>query len=128
LRSRILLFTFLFLLLALSMGGQSSTPHGVQVSWVASSTPGVVYQVFRCTGSCTPTSTWTSLCTLSCGTGVTYLDPAAALLVNTTYSYEAVAIDSNGNLSGPSNIATVTVGASFPVNPAPPSGCNAKVQ
>ena len=110
--------------------GQQATPHGINVTWTASTTPNVTYQVFRCTGTCTASSTWVALCTLNCGSGTSYLDPAAGLSVNATYSYEAQAIDStgSGNKSDPSNIATVAVGAAFPPNPVPPSGCNAKVQ
>lgn len=118
---------FLFALaLSISVSAQAPSQHGILVSWTASTTPSVSYVVFRCTGTCTASSTWTALCTGSCTSGTSYLDPASGLTAGTTYSYEADAVDANGNLSGPSNIATIA--ATFPTNPAPPSGCNAQAK
>lgn len=121
----------LILALALVVGvsAQAPTQHGIQLSWTASATTASVnYVVFRCAGTCTATSTWTALCTGPCTAGTFYLDPAAGLTLGTTYNYEVDAVDTNGNLSGPSNIATATWPTVAPVNPGPPTGCNAKVQ
>jgi len=112
---------------------QNGTPHGIKTSWTAPSPVGgggIIqgYYLFRCTGTCTLTSTWTAVGALLPPTPTSYLDPASGLSVNTTYSYAAVTVDSNGNQSGFSPIATVAVGASFPPNPNPPSGCSSTVQ
>ena len=125
---KIIPVAFFLTLAGFFLFAQAPTQHGVSVTWVASSTPGVVYEVFRCTGTCGAGSTWTALCTASCTSTTEYLDPAGGLNPSTTYSYEVDAIDGNGNVSGPSNVATISIGASFPSNPGAPAGCQAKAQ
>lgn len=107
----------------------TSTSHGVFVTWVASTSSNVAgYVLFRCSGTCTSASTaWTAVAT-GLILGTSYLDASADLSTGTTYSYEADAVDTSGNYSGPSNIAAVTTPTAWPTNPAPPSGCAAKVQ
>src|SRR6266851_4909090 len=120
---RKLILTFLLaLLLAAGADSQNGSPHGILTTWIPPSPvggSGVIqgYNLFRCVGSCTLTSTgWVSVTGLIPATQTSFLDPAAGLNVNTTYSYAVGTVDSNGNQSG-WDIATVSVGASFPQNP-----------
>lgn len=105
---------------------QSGTPHGNFGKWNASTSTVQGYQVFRCLGTCTLTSTgWTAVSAVI--PGLSFLDPAAGLTINTTYSYAVLAIDANGNQSSFSNISTVSV-LTFPTNPGAPTGCSFAVQ
>jgi hypothetical protein len=110
--------------------GQTGTPHGVNVTWTAPSPAGgsgtiAGYNVYRCPGTCTAASTaWVKIDTsLDLTNG--YLDQST-LVAGSTYSYASTAVDSTGNESAFSNVATITFVA-VP-NPGAPSGCNAKVQ
>jgi len=112
---------------------QTGTQHGVQVTWNAPSPVGgsgtiAGYNIYRCTGTCTATSgTWSKIDTsLDISTG--YLDPSSDLVANTAYPYAASTVDTHGNESGFSNVATVTTPAAFPTNPNPPGGCNSANQ
>lgn len=104
-----------------------ASPHGVALSWTAASqgsdtNPIVGYNVWRCTGTCTATGTGWAKISSSPVAGVSYQDPASGLNTNTTYSYVVYTVDSIGNTSAPSNVATATIGASFPSDPASVSG------
>lgn len=130
-----ILFTFTLLLFTLPIKAQSSLPpasaHGVELTWNAStpgSNPIAGYNVWRCTGICTVTATgWTQLNTTPISP-INYLDPAAGLSTSTTYSYVVYAQDTKGLLSGPSNVATVSIPATFPSNATVPSNPAATVQ
>ena len=131
---RKLIFISLLAVLVLPVFGQTGSPHGIAVSWTAPSPVGGSgtiqgYFLFRCVGTCAVTSTsWISVGAMLPATSTNYLDPASGLNTSTTYSYAVLTVDSNGNQSGFSNISPVSVGASFPTNPGPPTGCQSKVQ
>ena len=129
-------FLFVALLLGVTFptlfaSAQTGTLHGVLVSWVAppaGSDPAVGYFVYRCSGTCTTSSTgWVQIDTVA-DLNVNYVDAASGLAAGTTYSYAAVVVDSTGDQSAFSNIATVTTPSTWAVNPGSPTGCNAKVQ
>jgi hypothetical protein len=127
----------------LRVRAQSGTAHGIATSWAAPNPVGGSgtiqgYYLFRCVGTCTTGSMWTAVdgliaptasanCTVPLGSSACYLDPAAGLNANTTYSYAVETVDSNGNVAAYSNISTVAV-TTFPINPNPPTGCFSKVQ
>jgi hypothetical protein len=81
--------------------------RNVLVTWAASPTAGVTYNVYRCTGSCgTPLSGFTQI---KNGIGVlSYTDDDPALISSTTYSYVITAVLS-GAESTPSNVTSATV-------------------
>jgi hypothetical protein len=108
--------------------GQSGTPHGIALTWTASTVatgePALAgYNAYRTVVSGSPVKLNGS--TLIVGTS--YLDPNSDLTAGQTYSYDVTAVDVNGNESGPSNVATITPTVLI-VNPPAPSGCNAKQQ
>jgi hypothetical protein len=78
-----------------------SSPQ-VDLRWTASSdNVGVArYDILRCTGTCTPTGT--------VGTSSIPSFSNTGLSSGTTYSYSVKAFDAAGNVSGASNIVTVT--------------------
>ena len=102
--------------------GQGGTQHGVFLTWTAAAGD-VTYNVYRSTDGVT----FTKLNTAPVA-ATSYVDPTTDLLVNKTYEYDVTALDATGDESGASNIASITTGASLPANPAPPTGCNAKLQ
>src|SRR5277367_4383886 len=122
----------LLLVVAIPSFAQTGTPHGVNVTFSAPSPVGgsgtiAGYNIYQCLGTCTITSTWAKVdATLDLTTG--YLVPLAGLTLGATYSYAATTVDSTGNESGFSNIATVTLPATAPTNPNAPTGTIAKVQ
>jgi hypothetical protein len=128
--------TLLVLTLLLAVGfapAQTGTPHGILVTWNAPSPVGGSgtiqgYYLFRCAGVTVTASCATSVGALLPAVPTSYLDPASGLSTNTTYSYVAVTVDSNGNQSAYSGMTSTVVGNSFPSNPNPPGGCNSKVQ
>jgi hypothetical protein len=81
--------------------------RNVLLTWGASSTSGVTYNVYRCTGSCaSPLTGFTQI-----KTGVnalTYTDDDPALVSGTTYFY-AITAALTGVESDPSNVASATV-------------------
>lgn len=111
-------------LLVFCAWAQNGTPHGNFVSWKASTTSGVTYNLYRCAGTCTAMSSWTKIASGISGTS--YLDGASGLTAGNTYSYAATAFDGT-NESAFSNISVISDSA-FPANPGPPSGCNAAQQ
>ena len=97
--------------------------HAVTISWTASTTAGVSYNVYRFTGAC-PGSTFTKI-TASPITATTYDD--ASVTGGATYCYYATSYlaTANPNESVPSNKAAATVPGDQPnpptqltVNPA----------
>ena len=123
------IYAILFLMIlavSVSANAQTGTPHGVELSFNGTATG---YNVYRCPGTCSLISgTWAKINGSTLDPTITYLDPASGLAVNTTYSYAVTAVNSSGNESAYSNIVTVTTPASFPVNPAAPTGLTAIVQ
>ncbi len=119
------IFWMALLVMALPTRAQNGTQHGILVSWTASTSTNVAgYNVYQAIYSA---GVWAKVNT-SLVTGTSYLEPSASLTTGTEYEYAATAVDSTGNESSYSNIVTVTAPTAWPVNPAPPSGCNAKVQ
>jgi len=120
------------LLCASPLFAQTGTPHGVSVTWTAptagSDTNAIAgYNIYQCAGTCTAASVWTKIDTaLDISTG--YLVPLASLTPGATYSYASTAVDTAGNESAFSNIATVSLPATLPTNPAAPTNTTAKVQ
>lgn len=131
------LFPILLFLIVSAVPAMAQAPgasqHGVLASWTAASqgsdvNPIAGYNVYRCTGTCvTSSGTWTKA-NSSLVLGTSFLDPAAGLSVSTTYSYVVYTVDSIGNTSGPSNVATVAIPSSFPSNPNTPTNPTATVQ
>jgi len=104
---------------------QTGTAHGIALAWqpVSGATS---YNVYRCAGTCTATSTgWAQIGGAS---SPGYLDPESdtALAVGSTYSYAVTSVEA-GEESAFSNVATVTL-AAWPVSPPPPQGATAKEQ
>lgn len=115
-----LLCLLAFIVIPRHIPGQSASQHGILVTWTATSTSGATYVLYRATSASGTCGAFTQI-----ATGITadsYSDPASGLTAGTTYCYEVDA-EVGTNLSGPSNVATVV--ATFPSNPAPPSGCAA---
>ncbi|MBV9147256.1 MAG: choice-of-anchor D domain-containing protein [Acidobacteria bacterium] len=81
--------------------------RNVLLSWTASPTGGVTYNVYRCSGSCgSPLTNYTQIKTGI--SALTYTDDDPALVSQTTYSYVVTAVLS-GTESVPSNAASATV-------------------
>jgi hypothetical protein len=122
----------LLLFLVLPAWPQTGTPHGINITFNAPSPVGgsgtvAGYFIYQCSGTCTFTSSWTQVnSVLDISTG--YLVPFTGLTPSATYSYAATTVDSAGNQSVFSNIATITLPATFPSNPGPPTGCAALVK
>jgi fibronectin type 3 domain-containing protein len=91
------------------------TPHSVSLSWTASTSTVVGYNVYRGTTTGGP---YTKISAAPVA-GTVFTD--SSVIAGTTYFYVATAVDSSGNESVNSNEATVTV----PKNPNPPSGLKA---
>jgi hypothetical protein len=56
---------------------QAATQHGILATWTASTAVVSGYQLFRCTGVCTSSSTGWIAVTTGLITGTSYLDPRA---------------------------------------------------
>ena len=115
-----------------SAKAQTGTQHGVNVKWSAvaqGSDPNSIagYNIYQCVGTCTAAGgTWTKVDTsLDVSTG--YIVPLTGLTAGATYSYVATAVDSGGNESAFSNVATVTLPSVLPVNPNAPTNVTATV-
>lgn len=117
-KGKLILFGTLFLLLGLGIYAQSS--HYIAVTWGASTTSGVKYNIYRATSS---TGTYAQVATDVAA--LTYNDTAG--VGGTTYYYEVSAIcdatttcptgiTGESTLTGPSN------GATFLASPASPQG------
>jgi len=89
--------------ISLSGTGTQSVAHSVALSWTASTSSVVGYNVYRSTTSGGPYT----LITSSAITGTTFTDNAAQAGV--TYFYVVTAVDSSGNESVNSNEASATV-------------------
>jgi hypothetical protein len=87
--------------------GSSPPPppsHSVTLSWTASTTPSVSYNVYRSTASGGP---YSSKLTGSPIAGLSYVDNA--VVAGQTYYYVATAVDGSGNESAPSTQAAATI-------------------
>ncbi len=112
-----LLYFVLFLFCVVNVA--YATTHTVVLTWTASTTSGVTYNVYRSltAGSCKTTTVATGL------TATTFTD--AAVINGTTYFYS---IDAQ-NSGGKSACTSPDVQVQIPIDPpAPPSGLNAQVQ
>lgn len=96
-----------FLLLILLAGLAFAQSHSVTLNWVASTTPGVTYNVYKLTGAC-PAGTPTGFAIINSSpiTALTYSD--TAVVAGATYCYYGTAV-LNGAESGPSNTAAGAV-------------------
>jgi hypothetical protein len=90
--------------ISLSGTGTQTVAHSVSLSWTASTSTVVGYNVYRSTVSGGP---YTLITTSSSTPGTTYTDNGVQAGV--TYYYVVTAVDSNGNESAFSNEAPVTV-------------------
>lgn len=107
----------LIVFLILAAGLQAQTTHSVTLTWTDTLNPsGTTYTVYRATGLCSGTPTFSKLA--SALTGKTYLD---STVIPGNYCYEVTAT-LNGMESAPSN----TAGA--PVPSFPPSQLSVTVQ
>lgn len=102
--------------------GWKGTQHGVCLTYVASTTPSVTYNLWRGTITGGP---YVQLNT-SPTANLFFLDTTAA--VSTTYFYVATAVDAAGDQSAYSNEASATTPATFSQTPAAPTGNSAKIQ
>jgi len=85
--------------------------HGVTLTWNASASPNVTYNVYRAAAAAGP------FAKLGNTTALTYFDPTGALNGATEF-YQVTALDALGVESAPSNqISVVTIG-----NPKAPPG------
>lgn len=109
------------LLLGWPARSQFGTPHGVLLTWNASTSTVAGYNIYRCLGTCAATGAWNRI-DAALDVSLGYLDPAANLQNSTTYSWASTAVDSAGAESAFSNIFTLTTPAAWPTNPNPPSG------
>jgi fibronectin type 3 domain-containing protein len=91
------------LTISLSGTGVQAVSHSVTLSWTASTSTVVGYNVYRSTVSGGPYTLLTS----SPVTGTTFTDTTVQARV--TYYYVVTAVDSSGNESAYSNEASVTV-------------------
>jgi hypothetical protein len=89
--------------ISLSGTGTQTVAHSVSLSWTASMSTVVGYNVYRSTTSGGPYT----LITSTPVAGVTYTD--TAVQAGVTYFYVVTAVDANGNESAFSNEASVTV-------------------
>jgi hypothetical protein len=91
-----------------SLGGpclvDSITPHSATLSWAASSSPSVTYNVYRGSTSGGPYATKVNSAPII---GLSYVD--TTVLAGQTYYYVATAVDGNGNESAYSNQAPATI-------------------
>jgi predicted phage tail protein len=83
--------------------GTGAIAHSVSLSWAASTTSNVTYNVYRATTS----GGYSSTPIASAITGTTYTD--TTVQAGTTYFYVTKAVDSSGNLSAASNEAQAPV-------------------
>jgi hypothetical protein len=122
--------TVLVLILLVGLAyGQAGSQHGILVTGTAPTTIGgsgtlAGYNFYRCVGTCTSASSWT-LVNPAPVTTPSLLDQST-LVSGTVYSYAIITVDSAGNQSAYSNIATVT---DTPItNPNPVTSVTAKNQ
>jgi hypothetical protein len=105
---------------------QTGTQHGVFITFTASTSTVAGYNIYQCSGTCTATGVWTKIDT-ALDLTTAYTVPLAGLTPGATYSYAATSVDASGNESVFSNIATVSLPTSLPVNPAPPANTSVAV-
>jgi fibronectin type 3 domain-containing protein len=85
--------------------GTGAVAHSVSLSWAASTTPSVTYNVYRATTS----GGYSSTPIASAVPGTTYTD--TTVLAGQTYFYVTKAVNSSGTLSTASNEAQAIVPA-----------------
>lgn len=116
-----LLVTTMIVGIALAPAASANTPgkRSVSLSWAASATPGVTYNLYRattanvCSGTPTPLATGIS--------GTTFTDSTVAL--NTTYFYNVSAVGTGGESACDGEVT-----AQVPdITTAPPSGLSKTV-
>lgn len=103
--------------LLLLCGISAAATHSVLLTWTASATSGVTYNIYRSTvaGSCQTTSLATGL------TALTFTDNAVT--AGATYFYTV-----DAQKGGEKSACAAEVQVLIPVPPAPPSGFSATVQ
>jgi fibronectin type 3 domain-containing protein len=111
---------------ATTSGSSGGTTHSVALSWVASTTAGALYNVYRSTVSGGPYSGLAAKINAT-----TYADQSVA--DGTTYYYVVTAVcgPNSANCAGessPSNEVSATIPAAASTAPASPSGLSATVQ
>ena len=113
---------------ATSAKAQTGTQHGVELTFTASTSTVAGYNIYQCAGTCTVTSgVWLKVDSAPF-TATNYLVPFTGLTAGSTYSYTATAVDSSGDESVGSNVATVSLPATLPANPNAPTNLGGKVQ
>ena len=118
----------LLLLAATAVYAQPPTQHGILLTWTAPSPIGgsgtlASYNIYRCLGTCTPTSGAFTMLTGQIASVTTYLDPAAGLVSGNTYTYAVTSVDSAGSESVYSPLAVVAF--ALIANPNAPTGLTA---
>jgi hypothetical protein len=100
------------------IGGQA-TAHTDVLTWTASTTPGVVYSVYRAAGACSTSSSFVSI-----GSGVnavTYTDATPLVGVQCYYVTATITVNGVAAESIPSNKISLT-SLVLPQQPQPPTG------
>jgi hypothetical protein len=119
---RKLLFSLLFgVVLAGTAHGQgvlpqSSTQHGVLLTWHPSGSAVSGYSVYRCWGTCTAGSPYWIQLSSSLVQATSFLDSSTAgnaPVLNNTYSYVVAAVNSTGTITY-SNVVQVILPATWP--------------
>lgn len=100
----------------------TGTPHGVCLTWNASTSSVAGYRIYRGTVTGGPYALLNTTLTAN----LFFLDATAS--VSTTYFYVATAVDVNADESTYSNQVSVTTPSTFPANPAAPTALGEKVQ
>lgn len=114
-RKKLRFLPLIMVLLAVVAWPQAAPQHSVSLSWTASTSTVVGYNVYRGTTTGGP---YTKI-SPAIVTGLTYNDFTVS--ASTTYFYAVTAVDASGFESVNSNEATAAV----PGNPLPPSGLQA---
>ena len=102
----------------------TGTPHGVEWTWIASTSTVAGYNLYCGQASNGP---YTKI-NPSLIVALNYLWPASSLTTNTTYYCVGTSVDQSGNESTYSIQASVVTPSTFPQNPQPMTGLSSKVQ
>jgi hypothetical protein len=100
----------------------TGTPHGVCLTWNASTSSVAGYRLYRGTLTGGPYTLLNATLTAN----LFFLDATAS--TSTTYFYVATAVDASSDESGYSNQVSVTTPSTFQTNPSAPSGLGGKSQ
>lgn len=108
---------------------KAQTAHGILTMWTAATVPtgGSAIAGYNLWMAASSTGPFTQLNSTPI-TGTSYNVGTGLLSTSTPYWFYVVTQDINGNLSAPSNVATATTPANWPVNPNAPTGCTVKIQ